>query len=183
MNRKFRNGLAGLLLAGASAGLGGCGSVIEAMGRENAANVEARSRIKAAEIMAEAQRSPEYRNEFFACSYIQDDGDGVINRDEIREIKDNFVPGDSTTFCARIYGAHGRTLSKKLIIRSGPKAMARNEGYAQVIPSNSAFMTTTYDFPRDTPKSSLTMQWFIDGVHAGETTVYVGCTAEDLTSR
>jgi len=52
MAGRIRNGLAGILMLGASAGLGGCGAIIGAWGEENAAHVRGHYEVEAAKIRA-----------------------------------------------------------------------------------------------------------------------------------
>jgi hypothetical protein len=105
MAKRLRKGLVGVLLGGALS-LQGCGSLIEAAGRENAAKIEARSRIEAARIQASGQiyrtavqqtngqviPSNHEKYTYSAFTSFEDiDKNGLVSKFELRGVKESFI--------------------------------------------------------------------------------------------
>ena len=170
---RARNGLAGLVLLGASAGLGGCGALIIAAGEENAAHVRGHYEVEAAKIRANAQRSPEYRNEFFACNYVEDlDGDNAIGENEVfgkKKASDPIYPGETVTFVAILQGLQGKVLTAR---RSFEGHIAPNIDEVKITTNNYAH-TFSYDLPDEMPAGVFEMNWSINGIYVGKTSVNV----------
>ncbi len=114
MAGKFKQGLVGLVLLGATSGLGGCGAVVGAIGMDNAAHVRGRYEVRAAEILANAQQN-NYLKElakkysFFTCNYWKDmNNDNMIQREvEFVGFKDSFSTDEKITFVGCIRNRSG----------------------------------------------------------------------------
>ena len=157
-------------MLGASAGLGGCGSVIEAWGRENAASVQGHYEVEAAKIRAGAQKSPEYGNEFFACNFVNDlNNDGAIEENEVFGKKNAFYPGETLTFVAFLKGLRGNNLA---VQRSFDGRPAPSIDEVSITTDNYAH-AFSYDLPYDIPSGIFEMNWKINGIYVGKTSVKV----------
>ena len=108
---RARNGLAGLVLLGASAGLGGCGALIIAAGEENAAHVRGHYEVEAAKIRAKGLAESDQRNVVsdimaqinrssvpgvYACNRYEDinHNGNIMVPQELFGIKEEFTEGE-----------------------------------------------------------------------------------------
>ena len=165
---RARKGLAGLVLLGASAGLGGCGALIDFAAQENAAHVRGHYEVEAAKIRAgqngERLQSQMPSNDFFTCNFAGDsNNDGVISDDEIKNRKDIFGPGESVTICAKIYGCRGRVLSCEVISPTeGSREVTR-----VLIPSNYFILDVGADVSEKDPSVEMSVVWKVNNAYAG----------------
>ncbi len=103
---RARKGLAGLVLLGASAGLGGCGALIDFAAQENAAHVRGHYEVEAAKIRAGQTKvngvsqidqncaiRPDSRSYIYAAfnNFEDTDGNGLVSQCELKGAKDNFT--------------------------------------------------------------------------------------------
>ncbi|MGV8142884.1 MAG: hypothetical protein ACP5NS_04625 [Candidatus Pacearchaeota archaeon] len=202
----FRNGLAGLVLLGAST-LSGCGSLIDFAARENAAKIEADSRVRAAEINAgtnrlnsEARRkialANRYKSAQTGLKNKSEEIKGVIDEDHkfiaCEYVKDANVDGHiepNEIFGQRDNYKPGESITFLgtifgLIDRTLRVDLVLNNGeetreFAKyVIPTSRYDVSLVYKLKDDFPEGSLEARWYVNDKHIGSSKVTVSKTSK-----